>query len=85
MQECKKKIILDAIAKTVKRLRNGKSQYMLSAEYDIPYSVVNSIEKGIKDPQLTTLFKLANSFNLKTSEFIKELEKELPDKFSIEE
>jgi len=83
MQDSKKKIIFNAIAKTVKRLRGKKSQFMLGAEYDIPSSVLSDLERAVKDPQLTTLFKLAGAFNLSIAEFMVELEKELPENFSV--
>ncbi len=85
MQEVKKKIIFSAIGKTVKRLRGNKSQFMLGAEYDIPSSVLSDLERGVKDPQLTTLFKLAGAFNISIAEFMQELEKELPENFSVNE
>jgi len=83
MQSEKRQIILKALSKTVKNLRGNKSQYMLGAEYDIPSSVISDIEREVKDPQLTTLFKLAGAFNLKISEFLEELEKNLPKNFSL--
>ena len=83
MQEAKKKIIFNAIAKTVKRLRGKKSQFMLGAEFDIPSSVLSDLERAVKDPQLTTLFKLAGAFDLSISQFMEELEKELPENFSV--
>lgn len=85
MQDNKKKIIFMAIGKAIKRLRGNKSQYMLGAEYDIPSSVLSDLERGVKDPQLTTIFKIANAFNIKVSDFIKEVEIELPKDFSIDE
>lgn len=85
MQEVKKKLIYNALAKTVKRLRGNKSQFILGAEYDIPSSVISDIERAVKDPQLTTLFKLANAFGLSISQFLFELEKELPEDFNIGE
>ena len=85
MQDVKKKIIFNAIAKTVKRLRGSKSQFMLGAEYDIPSSVLSDLERAAKDPQLTTLFKLSEAFGLSISEFMTELEKELPENFSVGE
>ncbi|MDO5438400.1 MAG: helix-turn-helix transcriptional regulator, partial [bacterium] len=81
----KKRIIYSSVGKAVKRLRGNKSQFMLGAEYDIPSSVLSDLERGVKDPQLTTLFKLANAFNLSVSDFLKEVEKELPENFSIGE
>ncbi len=81
MQDVKKQIIYSAIARTVKRLRGSKSQFMLGAEYDIPSSVLSDLERGVKDPQLTTLFKLAGAFGLSISQFMKELEKGIAAKF----
>lgn len=83
MQDAKKKIIFNAIAKTVKRLRGSKSQFMLGAEFDIPSSVLSDLERAVKDPQLTTIFKLAGAFGLSVSQFMKEVEKELPENFSV--
>ena len=83
MQEVKKKVIRNALAATVKRLRGKKSQFILGAEYDIPSSVISDIERAVKDPQLTTLFKLATAFNMTVAEFILEVEKELPRNFSV--
>lgn len=81
MQEYKKKIVRESIAKTVKKLRKNKSQYLHGAEYGIASSILSDIERGVKDPQLTTLLKLAHSFELSISKFMAEFEKELPDKF----
>jgi len=83
MQEEKRKIILNAIARTVKRLRGDKSQFIFGAEYDIASSIISDIERGVKDPQLTTLMKLAAACGLSISEFMLEFEKELPAGFTI--
>lgn len=83
MQYAKKKIIFNAVAKTVKRLRGKKSQFMLGAEFDIPSSVLSDLERAVKDPQLTTLFKLASAFDMSISQFMQELEKDLPERFSV--
>ena len=83
MQEEKRKIIFSALAKTIKRLRGNKSQKLLGDEFDIPSSVISDIEREVKDPQLTTIFKLASAFNLSASEFMREIEKDLPEGFSV--
>ncbi len=85
MQEVKKKVICTALAAAVKRLRGKKSQFILGAEYDIPSSVISDIERAVKDPQLTTIFKLATAFNMPVSRFLSEIEKELPKGFSVSE
>lgn len=41
------------------------------------------IERGLKDPQLTTLMKISEALDLKLSDFIKIFEKELPEDFSL--
>ena len=69
-----KKIITAAAGKVLKELRGAKSNYLLGAEYEISTSLLNHIERGIKDPQFTTLFKLAETFEMKLSDFIKCIE-----------
>ena len=83
MQVNKRKTILNSLAAIVKRLRGNKSQRLLGDEFDIPFSVISDIEREVKDPQLTTIFKLAKAFNLSVSEFMLELEKDLPEDFSV--
>ena len=85
MQENKRKVILKALAKTNKTLRGTKSQRLLGDEYDIPSSVLSDIERAVKDPQLTTIFKMAGAFGLSVSEYLHEIEKNLPEKFSVHE
>ena len=85
MQEDKKKIILDAVAKATTKLRGTKSQYLLGAEYDISTSLLSTLERGLKDPQLTTLFNLANAFNMSISEFVQTIENELPQNFTVDD
>ena len=63
----------------------SSAAFSTCAEYDIPSSVLSDLERGVKDPQLTTLFKLAGAFGLSISQFMKEMEKELPQNFSVNE
>ena len=85
MQKNKKEILLKALAKTIKELRGEKSQYILSGEYDIPQSVISYIEKGTKDPQLTTIFKISEAFNMFPDELMLKLRKNLPKDFKLTE
>ncbi|MFA7658845.1 MAG: helix-turn-helix transcriptional regulator [Candidatus Gastranaerophilaceae bacterium] len=78
-----KKLIRHAIGKVVTNLRGDKSKFMLGAENDISTSILSNLENGKKDPQLTTIFKLAEAFNMKASDFIKLVEKNLPKNFSL--
>lgn len=78
-----KKIIMKTLGEQIRRLRGDKSQFILASEYDISVSIISTIERGLKDPQLTTIFKLAEAFNIKASELVKLIEKDLPKDFSL--
>ena len=80
-----KELLLKTVGKLVKskRLELGKGILLHSYEYDIPSSSLNLIEKGLRDVQLTTLWKISNSFGMSLSEFIKIIETELPDNFEL--
>ena len=54
----KKQIIINALAELLKERRGSKSQFMFASENDISISIINNIERGLKDPQLTTVFNL---------------------------
>ena len=83
MQEEKKKLICKVAGQALKMLRGEKSLYMLSAEYEISTSLLSSLERGWKDPQLTTVFKLSEALGIKASDFVKIIEQELPNGFSL--
>ena len=78
-----KKVILKALAKTMKTLRGKQSQFIMASENDISISIISTAERGLKDPQLTTLYKIAEAYGMSLSNFIKELEKNLPENFSL--
>lgn len=78
-----KQKILEALAVITKELRRDKSQFLLSCENDISVSILITIERGLKDPQLTTIFKLAEALEIKPHEFIKLIEEKLPSDFSM--
>lgn len=79
----KKKLILNALATTIREKRGEKSQFMLASENDISTSILSTIERGIKDPQLTTLYKLANAFNIPIVELISCIDEKLPKDFTL--
>ena len=84
MQNDKRKnLIMKTLGKNVKKLRGEKSQFLMASENDISISIISTVERGIKDPQLTTLFKIAEALNIKTSDLIKLVEEQLPNGFSL--
>jgi transcriptional regulator with XRE-family HTH domain len=82
-KDYKKKLLLNSLAKAVSEKRGEKSQFILACENDISVSIISTIERGLKDPQLTTIFKLAEALNLKASDLIKMVEDNLPKSFSL--
>ena len=68
---------------SIVNLRGEKSQFMLASENDISCSIISMIERGLKDPQLTTFFKIAEALNMKPSELLREIENQLPKDFSL--
>ena len=84
MDKDQKKIIAQkSLAKITKKLRGDKSQFIFGAEFGITNSIISTIESGKRDPQFTTLLKLASACNLKLSQFMKLVEDDLPDGFSL--
>ena len=81
--EKRKKLIMKILGENIQRLRGDKSQFILSSENDISCSIISTVERGLKDPQFTTLFKIAEAINIKTSELVKLVENELPKNFSM--
>lgn len=79
----KKKLIMKILGESVVHLRGAKSQFILASENDISSSIISTIERGLKDPQLTTFFKIAEALNVKPFELLQEIEQKLPKDFSL--
>ena len=79
----KKKIILEAFAKTLKDLRGEQSQFKFCSENDISLDIISKCERGIKDPQLTTLYKIAEGYDLTFAELALKIEDNLPARFFL--
>lgn len=81
----RKALLLKTIGKIVKecRIKKGKGILLHAYEYDISSSSLNFIERGVRDVQITTLWKIANSFDMSFEEFIRKVEKELPENFTL--
>lgn len=79
----KKQKILNSLAVNIQKLRGRKSQFLVASENDISISIISTIERGLKDPQLTTFFKLAQALNVKPHKLMKLIEDDLPQDFSL--
>lgn len=82
MQECKNEL-LKALGKIIKQSRREKSISQLTNEIGLSKSIWSELEKGRKDIQLTTFWRIAEACDIKPSELLKELENELGSSFSF--
>ena len=85
INDTKKAELLTVIGQIIKEKRKEKAKgiLLLGYEYDISGSSIMQLEKGKRDVQITTLWKLANALGMTFSEFIKEVESQLPEDFKL--
>ena len=81
MQESRKKLQL-AVAQVVKKHRI-LSITKSSDEIGMGKSMWSDLEKGRKDPQLSTLWRIAEGLNIKMHILIEEIEEDLGENFSF--
>ena len=65
------------------RQKSNKSISLISAEIGMTKSMWADLEKGIKDPQLSTLLRMAQGLNIPASQIVKELETNLGQDFTL--
>ena len=81
MQE-RRNELQQAIAKIVRQHRK-KSITKSADEIGMGKSIWADLENGIKDPQLSTLWRVAEGLNIPLSKLIKEIETNLTQDFSF--
>ncbi len=86
-QEQKNKIELQTtLGQIIKkyRLERKKSISLISAEIGMTKSMWADMEKGIKDPQFSTLFRMSEGLDISLIKIIKELYEILPEDFTFD-
>lgn len=85
IQQLRKKMLLTALGNLVHNCRHkqGKGINTFSYEYDIGNGLLSRLEKGNIDTKVSTLWKLANAFGYKCSDFVKLIEDQLPEDFDF--
>ena len=78
-----KRELLKITGSIIKKYRGIKSISLLSNEIELSKSIWSEVEKGNKDIQLTTLWRIAEGLNIKPSELLKEIENTLDNNFSF--
>ena len=76
-----RKYLSKSLGVLIKNLREskGKSINLISNEIELSKSVWADLEKGLKDPQFSTLWRISEALDLPLSEIILTLEKENPE------
>ena len=83
--EKNKKFVQQKLSEIIKnlRLKQNKSISLISNEIGMTKSMWADLEKAIKDPQLTTLLRIAEGLEIPLSRIILQLEKSLGKEFSL--
>ncbi len=81
----KKEILKSILSKKIKKYReiSNKSISLICNEIDLSKSIWSDLEKGIKDPQFSTLWRIAEGLNIPLSEIVIEIEQELKGKINF--
>ncbi len=83
----KKKILAQAVAKTLKKLRErtGKSVTLISNELNISKSIWADVETGKSDMQFSTFMRIVEALEITPEEFFTHLRQYLPENFNFVE
>jgi transcriptional regulator with XRE-family HTH domain len=81
MQDRRKELQL-AIAQIIKSHRT-KSITKSADEIGMGKSIWADLENGIKDPQFSTFWRIAEAFDIKPHELVREVEEKLGNNFSF--
>lgn len=52
------------------RSRQNMTQQALAEYADVSLSFLGNVERGVKNPSIVTLYKIANAFNIKLSQLL---------------
>ena len=80
-----KQILQTKLAKIIKecRLAKNKSISLISNEIGMTKSMWADMEKGIKDPQFSTLIRMCEALDISAIDLIEKLINNLPENFSL--
>lgn len=83
--EILKQKLKDTLAQVVKNHRKlqNKSISKISAEIGMTKSMWTDLERGIKDPQFSTLLRVAEALDIALEELIKEVKEKLGKDFTL--
>jgi transcriptional regulator with XRE-family HTH domain len=73
-------MIVEVFGKVLRELRTerGISQEKLAEYCDLDRTYISLLERGLRQPTITTVFKIAKAIKIKPSELIGIVEKQVP-------
>lgn len=80
-----RQILQNKLAEIIRteRIRKNKSISLISNEVGMTKSMWADMERGIKDPQFSTLFRMLEGLEMPLDVLASELQKSLPENFSL--
>jgi transcriptional regulator with XRE-family HTH domain len=72
-------MVIEIFGRVLRELResNNISQEKLAEYCDLDRTYISLLERGLRQPTITTLFKLSKALNISPSDFIKKVEVQL--------
>lgn len=72
-------MVISVFGKVLRKLREGKklSQEKLAEYCDLDRTYISMLERGLRQPTITTLFKIADALDISPSELVRKVEKEI--------
>lgn len=72
-------MIIEMFGKVLRELResNNISQEKLAEYCDLDRTYISLLERGLRQPTITTIFKLAKALNISPSSFIQKVESQI--------
>jgi len=69
-------MVIEVFSKVLRELReaNNISQEKLAEYCELDRTYISLLERGLRQPTITTIFKLAKALNISASELIKKVE-----------
>jgi len=72
-------MVVSLFGKVLRKLREAKklSQEKLAELCDLDRTYISLLERGLRQPTISTLFKIADALDLPPSELVKKVEEEI--------
>ena len=72
-------MIIEVFSKVLReqRVKNNLSQEKLAELCDLDRTYISLLERGLRQPSLTTIFKLSRALNTTATDFIKKIENQI--------